>query len=305
MSILNDMGNTPLVKLKNPFGDNYAQVYLKMEEFNPGGSIKSRVALQMIEDAEIAGILNPGATLIEPTGGNTGIGLAVACSLKGYQLVLTIPDNFSAEKIEVLKKYGAKVTLADHRIGNDCHIKKARELLKDNPDWICLNQFENPSNPKAHYLYTANEIIEQLNTPIDCFVSVIGSGGTITGISKRLKEYNPEIKIIGVEPKGCNILNNIYIPHKIQATAVGKVGNFFDKSMINEMVSVDFEEVQKIRNYLSFNQGIFVGISSGANVLAAFNESKKWDSSKTIVTIAPDSGRSYLELFNWPSQAFL
>lgn len=298
MSILNDMGNTPLVKLKNPFGDNYAQVYLKMEEFNPGGSIKSRVALQMIEDAEIAGILNPGATLIEPTGGNTWIGLAVACSLKGYQLVLTIPDNFSAEKIEVLKKYGAKVTLADHRIGNDCHIKKARELLKDNPDWICLNQFENPSNPKAHYLYTANEIIEQLNTPIDCFVSVIGSGGTITGISKRLKEYNPEIKIIGVEPKGCNILNNIYIPHKIQATAVGKVGNFFDKSMINEMVSVDFEEVQKIRNYLSFNQGIFVGISSGANVLAAFNESKKWDSSKTIVTIAPDSGRSYLELFN-------
>ena len=298
MSILNDMGNTPLVKLKNPFGDNYAQVYLKMEEFNPGGSIKSRVALQMIEDAEIAGILNPGATLIEPTGGNTGIGLAVACSLKGYQLVLTIPDNFSAEKIEVLKKYGAKVTLADHRIGNDCHIKKARELLKDNPDWICLNQFENPSNPKAHYLYTANEIIEQLNTPIDCFVSVIGSGGTITGISKRLKEYNPEIKIIGVEPKGCNILNNIYIPHKIQATAVGKVGNFFDKSMINEMVSVDFEEVQKIRNYLSFNQGIFVVISSGANVLAAFNESKKWDSSKTIVTIAPDSGRSYLELFN-------
>lgn len=275
MSILNDMGNTPLVKLKNPFGDNYAQVYLKMEEFNPGGSIKSRVALQMIEDAEIAGILNPGATLIEPTGGNTGIGLAVACSLKGYQLVLTIPDNFSAEKIEVLKKYGAKVTLADHRIGNDCHIKKARELLKDNPDWICLNQFENPSNPKAHYLYTANEIIEQLNTTIDCFVSVIGSGGTITGISKRLKEYNPEIKIIGVEPKGCNILNNIYIPHKIQATAVGKVGNFFDKSMINEMVSVDFEEVQKIRNYLSFNQGIFVGISSGANVLAAFNESKK------------------------------
>ena len=254
----------------------------------------------MIEDAEIAGILNPGATLIEPTGGNTGIGLAVACSLKGYQLVLTIPDNFSAEKIEVLKKYGAKVTLADHRIGNDCHIKKARELLKDkdNPDWICLNQFENPSNPKAHYLYTANEIIEQLNTPIDCFVSVIGSGGTITGISKRLKEYNPEIKIIGVEPKGCNILNNIYIPHKIQATAVGKVGNFFDKSMINEMVSVDFEEVQKIRNYLSFNQGIFVGISSGANVLAAFNESKKWDSSKTKVTIAPDSGRSYLELFN-------
>ncbi|WP_392452050.1 PLP-dependent cysteine synthase family protein [Streptococcus parasuis] len=298
MSILKDMGNTPLVKLKNPFGDNFAQVYLKMEEFNPGGSIKSRVALQMIEDAEIAGILNPGTTLIEPTGGNTGIGLAVACSLKGYQLVLTIPDNFSAEKIEVLKKYAAKVTLADHRIGNDCHIKKARELLKDNPDWICLNQFENPSNPKAHYLYTANEIIEQLNTPIDCFVSVIGSGGTITGISKRLKEYNPEIKIIGVEPKGCNILNNIYIPHKIQATAVGKVGNFFDKSMINEMVSVDFEEVQKIRNYLSFNQGIFVGISSGANVLAAFNESKKWDSSKTIVTIAPDSGRSYLELFN-------
>ena len=114
----------------------------------------------MIEDAEIAGILNPGATLIEPTGGNTGIGLAVACSLKGYQLVLTIPDNFSAEKIEVLKKYGAKVTLADHRIGNDCHIKKARELLKDNPDQICLNQFENPSNPKAHYLYTANELIE-------------------------------------------------------------------------------------------------------------------------------------------------
>lgn len=298
MSILKDMGNTPLVKLKNPFGDNFAQVYLKMEEFNPGGSIKSRVALQMIEDAETSGVLKSGDTLIEPTGGNTGIGLAVASSLKGYQLVLTIPDNFSTEKIEVLKKYGAKVVLADHRLGNDCHIQKAQELLKENPNWICLNQFENFSNTKAHYLYTANEIIEQLNVPIDCFVSVIGSGGTITGISKRLKEDNPNIKIIGVEPKGCNILNDIYIPHKIQATAVGKVGTFFEKSLISEMVSVDFEEVQKIRDYLCREQGLFVGISSGANVLAAFTESKKWDSSKKIVTIAPDSGKSYLELFN-------
>ncbi|HFI0115367.1 TPA: PLP-dependent cysteine synthase family protein [Streptococcus suis] len=298
MSILKDMGNTPLVKLKNPFGDNFAQVYLKMEEFNPGGSIKSRVALQMIEDAETSGVLKSGDTLIEPTGGNTGIGLAVASSLKGYQLVLTIPDHFSAEKIEVLKKYGAKVVLADHRLGNDCHIQKAKELLKDNPDWICLNQFENPSNPKTHYLYTANEIIEQLNIPIDCFVSVIGSGGTITGISKRLKEENPNIKIIGVEPEGCDILNNIYVPHKIQATAVGKVGSFFEQSLISSMISVDFKEVQEIRNYLSLTQGLFVGISSGANVLAAFKESTKWDSSKIIVTIAPDSGKSYLELYD-------
>lgn len=163
-----------------------------MEEFNPGGSIKSRVSLQMIEDAEATGILKLGNTLIEPTGGNTGIGLAVASSLKGYHLVLTIPDHFSSEKIEVLKKYGAEVVLADHELGNDCHIQKAKELLKHNPDWICLNQFENPSNPKAHYLYTANEIIEQLNMPIDCFISVIGSGGTIFMFHIKFKQQQLE-----------------------------------------------------------------------------------------------------------------
>ena len=296
MTILTYMGNTPLVKLKNPYGEDKGNVYLKIEEFNPGGSIKSRVGLNMIEDAEKIGLIKKGDTLLEPTGGNTGLGLAIAAGIKGYKIILTIPDNFSKFKIETLKSYGVEIILADHLIGNDCHIQKATELLLENPDFKCLNQFENYSNPAAHYKYTGKEILAKMNKEIDCFVSVIGSGGTITGVATRLKEELPNIDIVGVQPEGCDILNNIYVPHKIQTTAVGKVGTFFKASLIDKMVSINFDDVQAVRQYLAKEQGLFVGISAGANVLAAFLESQNYQSNQNIVTIAPDGGGSYQDI---------
>lgn len=294
MSIIHFIGNTPMVKLINPYGENAGSIFVKLEEFNPGGSVKSRVGIKMIEDAERQEFIQPGDTLLEPTGGNTGLGLALAASLKGYKLVLTIPDNFSQEKINVLKQYGAQVILADHRLGNDCHIRKAKEIKKNNTHYKCLNQFENPSNPEAHYLFTGPEILASMQNDIHCFVSVIGSGGTIMGVGKKLKEHIKNISIIGVQPEGCDILNNKYVPHKIQATAVGKVGTFFDHTLIDSMIDVNYGDVQKTRQYLAKKQGLFVGISSGANILAAFELSKNYHSNQKIVTIAPDSGKSYI-----------
>lgn len=295
MSILNFMGSTPLVKLKNPHGSKFAQVYVKLEEFNPGGSIKSRVALQMIEDAELQGKLRKGDTLIEATGGNTGIGLAIACALKGYNLNLTIPDTFSKEKIKTLENLGATVILADHTRGNNSHIVTAKEIMEINPELINLDQFSNFSNPKDHYYGTGREILNQLQNQIDYFIAGIGSGGTIMGVGKKLKESISDVKVIGVQPEGCDILNNKFVPHKIQALAVGVISKFFDKSVIDSMINVSFEEAQETREYLSKTQGIFVGISSGANIAAAFKLSKELDNTKNIVTVAPDSGRSYLE----------
>ena len=195
MNILNYMGNTPMVKIRNPYGDKFGQIYVKLEEFNPGGSIKARVGLQMVEDAERDGILKKGDTIIEATGGNTGIGLAMAASIKGIKTVLCIPDTYSKEKIETLKYYGAKIVLADHNIGNDCHIVVANKLMKENKDYKNLNQFANPSNPKAHYNGTGLEILKEMNKHVDYFVAAIGSGGTIMGVGNRLKEEIDNVKI--------------------------------------------------------------------------------------------------------------
>lgn len=293
MSIINFMGNTPIVKLKSKL-KNSAQIYVKMEEFNPGGSIKARVGIQMIEDAEKNNIIQKGDTLIEPTGGNTGIGLAIAAAIKGYNLILTMPDNFSHEKIKTLEKFGAKIYLANHKLGNDCHIKLAENLLKKFPNCKCLDQFKNLSNPKAHYYGTGKEILNQMQNDIDYFVSSIGSGGTIMGIGRRLKETLPKIKIIGVQPNGCDLKKGIYIPHKIESIAVGKVGTFMDFDLLDDMINVTFQEIEQEREYLAKSQGLFVGLSSGANILAARKLSEKLDKEKVIVTIAPDSGRNYL-----------
>lgn len=294
MSIINYMGNTPIVKLKKQF-KNSPDIYVKMEEFNPGGSIKSRVGMQMIEDAEKEGKIKKGDILLEATGGNTGIGLALSSAIKGYRLILTIPDNFSYEKINVLKSLGAEVVLADHTSGNDCHIKAAEKMLADNPDYKCLNQFTNISNPLTHYYSTGKEIVNQMQNHIDYFIASIGSGGTIMGVGKRLKESIPTVKIIGVQPEGCDLKNGVYISHKIQATAVGRVGSFMDFDLLDGMISVSFDEVQEQREYLAKSQGLFVGISSGANILAAQKLAKNVRRESTIVTVAPDSGRSYIE----------
>jgi cysteine synthase A len=295
------IGNTPLLKIRG--NENEGNVFVKLEEFNPGGSIKTRIAFRMILDAQKHGILEPfsGQTIIEPTGGNTGIGLAIAGASLGYRVILVVPDSFSKEKINVLKAYGAEVILSDHKTGNDSHIKKANELAEKHPNYIYLNQFKNLSNPKAHYESTADEIVNDFKTEnltVDAFVSSIGSGGTITGVGSKLKQVYTNLRLIGVQPEGCDILRNKFIQHRIQATAVGIVTPFLAKEIIDEMYSVTFEEAVYWMHYMAKHKGVLVGISSGANIAAAKREAKVLGASKNIVTVAPDSGKSYIEIFN-------
>lgn len=294
MSIINYIGNTPIVKIQNPYGERLGQVYVKLEEFNPGGSHKARVALQMVEDAEVSGNLTEGSIILEATGGNTGIGLCLAAALKGYKTVLVIPDTYSPQKIKMLQAYGAEVILADHTLGNDCHIIKARELKEQNSNYFWVDQLSNSANPKAHYYGTGKEIYNQMQGEIDYFVAGMGSGGTMTGVAKRLKELNPEVKTIAVQPQGCDLKNGIYVPHKIQGLAVGRLGKFVDFDLIDSFESVEYEEVMELRKWLIKKQGLSLGISSGANILVALKIAKQVDYYTKIVTVAPDNGISYL-----------
>lgn len=295
MSIINLVGNTPIIKLENPFGKQYGQVFVKLEEFNPGGSHKSRIALQMVEDAEISGKLNKGSVILEATGGNTGIGLCLAASIKGYRTLLIVPDTYSQQKIKLLRSYGAEVILADHKFGNDCHIKKAKELSKENPQYIWVDQLSNESNPKAHYYGTGKEIFNQMQGEIDYFVAGMGSGGTMTGVARRLKERIPNVKTVAVQPNGCDFRKGVYVPHKIQGLAVGRVGAFVDFTLIDEYANVEYEEVMEMRKWLITHQGLSLGISAGANILVALKISKRVDCYTKIVTVAPDNGTSYLQ----------
>lgn len=294
MSIIQCVGNTPIVKIQNPCGNLSGQVYVKLEEFNPGGSYKTRVAIQMVEDAETSGLLKKGDVILEATGGNTGIGLCIAAALKGYRTVLVIPDTYSQQKIKLLQTYGAEVVLADHKLGNDCHILKARELSEENPNFFWVDQLSNSANPKAHYYGTGREIFNQMQGEIDYFVAGMGSGGTMTGVAKLLKELKHEVKTIAVQPQGCDLKNGVHIPHKIQGLAVGRLGKFVDFNLIDDFESVEYEEVTELRNWLLQKQGLNVGISSGANILVALRIAERVDCSTKIVTVAPDSGISYL-----------
>ena len=294
MSIINYIGNTPIVKIQNPYGERLGQVYVKLEEFNPGGSHKARVALQLVEDAEVSGNLTEGSVILEATGGNTGIGLCIAAALKGYKTVLVIPDTYSPQKIKMLQAYGAEVILADHTLGNDCHIIKARELKEQNSNYFWVDQLSNSANPKANYYGTGKEIYNQMQGEIDYFVAGMGSGGTMTGVAKRLKELKPGVKTVAVQPQGCDLKNGIHVPHKIQGLAVGRLGKFVDFDLIDSFESVEYEEVMELRQWLIKKQGLSLGISSGANILVALKIAKKVDYYTKIVTVAPDNGISYL-----------
>jgi cysteine synthase len=295
-TILDYMGNTPLVKLQRLDTNKFASVYIKLEEFNPGGSIKSRVALEMITVAEEKGILQPGSgqILLEATGGNTGIGLAIAAGIKGYKTVFVVPDNFSQEKIQVLKIYGAEVVLSDSRIGNDSHVRLARELLRTHPDYIMLDQFANPSNPYAHYANTAKEILNEL-PQIDAFVAGVGSGGTISGIGAKIKESFPNAMVVAVQPDGCDVVRGIAVPHKITAIALGILPEIFNVKIVDQAISVSFQDVVACLKNLVAREGLFVGLSSAANILAASRLAEQLGPGKIIVTVAPDSGRSYID----------
>ncbi|QBH18407.1 cysteine synthase family protein [Alcaligenes faecalis] len=293
--LLNYVGNTPIIKIENIFNPDRSGVYVKLEEFNPGGSIKSRPGVHMVLDAQEKKLLTKDKIILEPTGGNTGLGITIAAIALGYKVNLVIPDNFSKEKIKNLESYGAKIILSDHNTGPGSHVRLAREILNSDNNYISLDQFSNPANPLSHYLTTGPEIINQLKVrKVDAFVAGIGTGGTLMGVGRYLKGISSDTKVIGVQPSGCDFKNNIFIPYKIEAIAVGFIPPIVNFSLIDHMINVDFNEVMELRSWLSKNKGIFVGVSSGANILASLKEAKKYKKGKIIVTVAPDSGRSYI-----------
>ena len=292
------VGNTPLLEL-GKFSEQKGlktPVIAKVEYFNPGGSVKDRIALAMIEDAEAKGILKPGATIIEPTSGNTGVGLALVSAVKGYKLILTMPETMSVERRNLVKAYGATVKLTPGKDGMPGAIKAAEELRDSIPGSVILQQFENGANPRRHYETTGREIWEQTDGKIDIIVAGVGTGGTISGIGKRLKEYNPNIKVVAVEPATSPVLNGGKSgPHKIQGIGAGFVPKTYDASVIDEVLDIDNDDAIRTGRELAREEGLLVGISSGAAAFAAAELAKRPENDgKTIVAILPDTGERYL-----------
>jgi cysteine synthase A len=293
------IGNTPIVHLKNLTNEPMADVYLKLEWFNPGGSVKDRIAIQMIEAAEKEGLLQKHQTIIEPTSGNTGIGLAMVAAAKKYPIILTMPDSLSIERRKILKGYGAKLILTPAEKGIKESIRIAQELA-DEHNYFMPMQFQNINNPKAHMLNTALEILEDLPN-LDYFVAGVGTGGTVTGVGTILKEKIPSISVKAVEPEGSAVLNGEEPgPHKIQGIGAGFIPKILDTSVYDEAIKVRDEDAFDTARKLAKELGLFVGISTGANVYAAIELAKKVGPGKTILTVSPSNGERYLstELYN-------
>ena len=294
-SILNTIGCTPLVRLNKIAPNDVAQVLMKIESFNPGGSVKDRIALNMIEDAEKRGVLKKGMTIVEPTSGNTGIGLAMVAAVKGYQIIFTMPETMSIERRIVLEQFGAKLILTAAERGMVGAVIEAQDL-SDNEDYYMPQQFENEANSKVHRETTAKEIIEDLGQTIpDYLVVGVGTGGTITGVGKVLKEKYPNIKVIAVEPKDSPVLSEGTAgPHKIQGIGAGFIPEILDLDIIDEFITVTNEDAFEVAKNLCSEEGILAGISSGANVWSAIEVAKKAGKGKTILTFLPDTGERYL-----------
>jgi cysteine synthase A len=292
------IGHTPLLEL-NKFSQSAGvdtPIIAKVEYFNPGGSVKDRIALAMIEDAEAKGLLKPGATIIEPTSGNTGVGLALVSAVKGYKLILTMPETMSVERRNLVKAYGAEVRLTSGKEGMSGAIKAANELRDTIPGSVILQQFENAANPEKHYLTTGQEIWEDTDGQVDIFVAGVGTGGTVSGVAKALKEKNPAVKIIAVEPLTSPVLNGgTSGPHKIQGIGAGFVPKTYDASLIDEVFDVDNDDAIRTGRQLAQQEGLLVGISSGAAAYAAKEVAKRPENKgKTIVVLLPDTGERYL-----------
>jgi cysteine synthase A len=292
------IGNTPLLEL-----NKYSQakgletpVIAKVEYFNPGGSVKDRIALAMIEDAEKKGLLKPGATIIEPTSGNTGVGLAFVSAVKGYKLILTMPETMSVERRNLVKAYGAEVRLTSGKDGMPGAIRAAEELRDSIPGSIILQQFENPANPAKHYATTGPEVWEQTDGEVDIFIGGVGTGGTVSGVGKFLKEKNPNIKIIAVEPKSSPVLNGGKSgPHKIQGIGAGFVPDTYNSAVIDEVFDVENDDAIRTGRQLAQQEGLLVGISAGAAAYAAAEVAKRPENKgKKIVVLLPDTGERYL-----------
>ena len=300
MNIAKDLtelvGNTPMVKL-NKLNTGKANIYLKLEYFNPANSIKDRAALQMITDAENDGRINKDTVIIEPTSGNTGIGLAMVCAIRGYKLILTMPESMSLERRMLLRAYGAELVLTPAASGMQGAVDKALELHnKVYKNSFIPSQFDNPSNPKAHILTTSEEIWKDTEGRVDIFISGVGTGGTLSGIAKNLKKKNPSIKIIAVEPYNSQVLGGKEPDsHKLQGIGANFVPGNYDASLVDEIIPVKDEDAISVTRLLPVEEGILSGISGAANVWAAVEISKREESSgKNIVTVIPDCGDHYL-----------
>ena len=292
------IGNTPLLELSK-YSEKKglaSPVIAKVEYFNPGGSVKDRIALAMIEDAEQRGLLKPGATIIEPTSGNTGVGLALVSAVKGYKLILTMPETMSVERRNLVKAYGATVKLTSGKDGMPGAIRAAQELRDTIPGSIILQQFENASNPAKHYATTGDEIWADTDGTVDIFVAGVGTGGTISGVGKRLKEKNPNVKIIAVEPASSPVLNGGQSgPHKIQGIGAGFVPKTYDAAIVDEVFDVENDDAIRTGRELAQQEGLLVGISSGAAAYAAAEIAKRPENQgKKIVVLLPDTGERYL-----------
>lgn len=292
------IGHTPLLELSKYSANKSLQtpIIAKVEFFNPGGSVKDRIALSMIEDAEKTGRIKPGATIIEPTSGNTGVGLALVAAVKGYRLILTMPETMSVERRNLVKAYGAKVVLTDGKAGMPGAIKKAEELRDNTPGAVILQQFENPANPQRHYETTGPEIWQNTDGAIDIFVGGVGTGGTISGVGRYLKEQNPKTKVVAVEPATSPVLNGgTSGPHKIQGIGAGFVPKTYDASVIDEVIDVENDAAFLTSRQLAQQEGLLVGISSGAAVYAATLLAQRPENKeKKIVVLLPDTGERYL-----------
>lgn len=296
-SILDLVGKTPLVELKRIEEKEGLQAKLiaKVESFNPAGSVKDRIAKAMIEDAEAKGLLKEGSVIIEPTSGNTGIGLAAAATVKGYRMILTMPETMSVERRNIVKAYGAEVVLTDGTKGMKGAIEKADELAKEIPNSFIAGQFVNPANPATHKKTTGPEIWEDTDGEVDIFVAGVGTGGTITGTGEYLKEKKPEVKIVAVEPASSPILSEgVSGPHKIQGIGAGFVPETLNTSIYDEIIKVENEDAFETGRYLAAEEAILAGISSGAALYAAIQLAKREENKgKTIVVLLPDNGDRY------------
>ena len=294
-SVLETVGHTPLVEISDKLNQGGARGLAKVEFFNPGGSVKDRIAVAMIEAAEKEGRLTPGATIVEPTSGNTGVGLALVSALKGYHLILTMPDTMSIERRKLAAAYGAEIVLTPGAEGMKGAIAKAQQLVEENKGFIPL-QFDNPHNAPAHYASTGPEIWSDTEGQVDAFVAGVGTGGTVTGTGKYLKEQNPAVRVFAVEPDTSPVLSGGKPgPHKIQGIGPGFVPKVYDAAVIDEVITVSADDAGATARAVAAKDGLLVGISSGAALYAALELSKKPEfAGKTIVALLPDTGERYL-----------